>query len=104
MREPVDRCAALRANPVLGFLETLIWLFFGVLAALIVFFAFTPVANIVAAPFNALMAEKIEMHLTGKAPTSGVSFTVDKSGNTVRLRCTVGTDNWAVHVVRTLIG
>lgn len=58
----------------LDFLEWLIWLFFGVLAALTVFFSFTPVANIVAAPFNALMAEKIEMHLTGQAPTSGVSF------------------------------
>ena len=36
--------------------------------------------------------------------TSGVSFTVDKSTNTVRLRCTVGSDNWAVYAVRTLIG
>jgi CysZ protein len=58
----------------LAFLEWLAWLFFTVLAALTVFFCFTPVANIVAAPFNALMAEKIEMHLTGKAPSSSVSF------------------------------
>lgn len=71
----------------LDFLETVIWLFFGVLAALIVFFAFTPVANIIAAPFNALMAEKIEMHLTGKAPTSGVSFmkmAIDAIGSQLR--------------------
>jgi len=58
----------------LDFLQWLIWLFFGVLAALTVFFCFTPVANIVAAPFNALMAEKIEIHLTGRAPSSAVSF------------------------------
>jgi len=58
----------------LAFLEWLAWLFFTVLAALTVFFCFTPVANIVAAPFNALMAEKIEMHLTGKAPSSDISF------------------------------
>jgi CysZ protein len=58
----------------LDFLEWLIWLVFGVTAALVVFFSFTPVANIVAAPFNALMSEKIEMHLTGKAPSSDISF------------------------------
>ena len=58
----------------LDFLEWLFWLVFGLLAAIIVFFAFTPVANIVAAPFNALMAEKIEIHLSGKAPSSKVSF------------------------------
>jgi CysZ protein len=58
----------------LQFLEWFIWLFFGTLAMVTVFFSFTPVANIVAAPFNALMAEKIEIHLTGKAPSSGISF------------------------------
>ena len=54
----------------LGFLEGLIWLFIVVLTAITVFFTFTPVANIVAAPFNALMSEKIEMHLTGAAASS----------------------------------
>ena len=58
----------------LDFLEWLIWIFFGVLAAVTVFFSFTPVANIIAAPFNALMSEKIEMHLTGKPPSSEISF------------------------------
>ncbi len=58
----------------LDFLEGLIWLFFGLLAAITVFFAFTPVANIVAAPFNALMAEKIEALLTGRPPESDVGF------------------------------
>ena len=59
---------------VFDFLEWLIWLFFGVLAAITVFFTFTPVANIIAAPFNALMSEKIEIQLTGKAVSSEVGF------------------------------
>ena len=33
-----------------------------------------PVANIIAAPFNALMAEKIESHLTGVPISSDISF------------------------------
>ncbi len=57
----------------LDFLEWLIWIFFGVLAAVTVFFSFTPVANIIAAPFNALMSEKIELHLTGQAPSSDMA-------------------------------
>lgn len=55
-------------------LEWVFWLFFVVLAALTVFFTFTPVANLIAAPFNALMAEKIEEMLTGKPVASDVSF------------------------------
>ena len=71
----------------LDFLETLIWLFFGVLAAMTVFFAFTPVANIIAAPFNALMSEKIEAQLTGRAVSSDVSFmqmAIDAIGSQLR--------------------
>lgn len=58
----------------LGFLEGLIWLIISFMAVFIVFFTFTPVANIVAAPFNAIMAEKIEEHLTGEDINSGVSL------------------------------
>ncbi|MDH3762470.1 MAG: sulfate transporter CysZ [Gammaproteobacteria bacterium] len=71
----------------LDFLETLVWLFFGVLAAVTVFFAFTPVANIIAAPFNALMSEKIEAHLTGRPVSSDVSFVqmaIDAIGSQLR--------------------
>lgn len=35
--------------------------------------------------------------------TIGVVFSMDKSGNTVRLRCTVDSDNWLVSAVRRLI-
>jgi CysZ protein len=71
----------------LDFLEWFIWLFFGSLAAITVFFSFTPVANIVAAPFNALMSEKIEIYLTGKALSSNVSFgkmAIDAIGSQLR--------------------
>jgi len=60
----------------LDFLRWIIWLFITVLTAIIVFFTFTPIANIVAAPFNALLSEKIEIMLTGKAISSPVSFFV----------------------------
>lgn len=58
----------------LDFLEWFIWIFFGLLAAVTVFFTFTPIANIVAAPFNALMSEKIEELLTGQPIASNASF------------------------------
>ncbi len=71
----------------LEFIEWLIWIFFGVLAAITVFFTFTPIANIVAAPFNALMSEKIEIELTGKAVSSNISFArmaIDAIGSQLR--------------------
>ena len=71
----------------LDFLEWFIWLFFGLMAAIIVFFAFTPVANIVAAPFNALMSEKIEAMLTGVPVSSDTSFmqmAIDSIGSQFR--------------------
>ena len=71
----------------LAFIESFIWLFFGVLAAITVFFAFTPVANIIAAPFNALMSEKIEAQLTGRPVSSDISFmqmAIDAIGSQLR--------------------
>ena len=35
--------------------------------------------------------------------TLGVVFAVDKSGNTVRLRCTVDSDDWSVEAIRRLV-
>lgn len=58
----------------LAFLETILWLFITSFSAVIVFFTFTPIANIVAAPFNAIMAEKIEEQLTGESINSNVSL------------------------------
>lgn len=58
----------------LDFLRWILWVFLGLLTAVIAFFTFTPVANIIAAPFNALMAEKLEIMLTGSSPSSDLSF------------------------------
>ncbi len=58
----------------LAFLEWFIWLFITLMVTVIVFFTFTPIANIVAAPFNAIMAEKIEEKLTGQDINSGVGL------------------------------
>lgn len=41
----------------------LLWIVFGLLAAVLVFFTFTLVANIVASPFNGMLAEAVERHL-----------------------------------------
>jgi len=58
----------------LDFLRWIIWLFITSMTAIIVFFTFTPIANLVAAPFNALMSEKIEQLLTGEKVNSDSSF------------------------------
>ena len=58
----------------LDFLRWIIWLVISVFTTIVVFFTFTPIANIVAAPFNALLAEKIEARLTGKAINSNSNF------------------------------
>lgn len=54
----------------LDFLEIFIWIFISLLTAFTIFFVFTPIANLIAAPFNALMSEKIEQKLTGAECTS----------------------------------
>jgi len=50
--------------------EWLLWVVFTISALLILFFTFSLLANIVAAPFNGLLAEAVELHLTGEALNS----------------------------------
>ena len=52
----------------LSWLEWLIWPLFAIAMFLIVFYTFTVVANLIAAPFNSLLSAKIEAMLTGKKP------------------------------------
>jgi CysZ protein len=52
----------------LQWLEWLFWILFAASVLLIMFFAFTLLANVVAGPFNGLLAEAVERQLTGKAP------------------------------------
>ncbi len=52
-----------------GWLEWLWWLLvplFTIALLLVVFFTFTLIANVIGAPFNALLAEALEEHLTGR--------------------------------------
>ncbi len=52
----------------------LLWLIFAVAAVLIVFYTFTAIANLIASPFNSLLAEKVEMHLSGKEIDQSTSW------------------------------
>lgn len=46
-------------------LEWLLWPIFAFLLFFLVFYAFTVIANLIAAPFNSILAEKIEARLNG---------------------------------------
>lgn len=52
----------------LSHLSWLLWPVFAVAAVLLLFYGFTVVANLIAAPFNGLLAEKVEVVLGGKTP------------------------------------
>jgi CysZ protein len=49
----------------------LLWLIFAVGTALIAFYAFTLLANLIAAPFNGLLADRAERRLRGQLGTEG---------------------------------
>lgn len=54
----------------LQWLSWLLWVVFAIAGLLILFFTFSLLANIVSAPFNGLLAEAVEIYLTGKKPQS----------------------------------
>ncbi|MCW8829347.1 MAG: sulfate transporter CysZ [Gammaproteobacteria bacterium] len=58
----------------LEWLEWLFWLFFAITALLLVFYLFAILANLIAAPFNGLLAEAVEQHLTGQPLPGGGSL------------------------------
>jgi CysZ protein len=63
----------------LGWLEWFFWLVFAIAAILLVFYTFSLLANLIAAPFNGLLAEAVEKHLTGQPlPPGGSLVTVMK--------------------------
>jgi CysZ protein len=49
-------------------LRVLVYPLFFIAVAIVLFFTFTLVGNLVAAPFNGLLAEAVERHLTGRGP------------------------------------
>jgi CysZ protein len=52
----------------LSWLRWLLWPIFAIAIVLIVFYTFTVIANLIAAPFNGLLAEKVERYLGGELP------------------------------------
>ncbi|MBH3310545.1 sulfate transporter CysZ, partial [Pseudomonas mosselii] len=50
----------------LGFLTYILWPLFVALVLLMVFFTFTLLANVIAAPFNGFLAEKVEVVVRGQ--------------------------------------
>lgn len=52
----------------LQWLSAILWVIFLICFILVFFFTFTTVANIISAPFNSFLSEKVEWYLTGKAP------------------------------------
>ncbi|MGB5493287.1 MAG: sulfate transporter CysZ, partial [Sedimenticolaceae bacterium] len=52
----------------LEFLRWLLWLLFAMVYALAVFYGFTLIANLIASPFNGVLAARIEQKLTGRRP------------------------------------
>ncbi len=58
----------------LAWLAPLLWLVFALVAALALFYTFTLVANLIAAPFNSFLSARVEALLTGRRPESGRSL------------------------------
>ena len=52
----------------LMWLTWLLWIVFGLMAFIVIFFAFSILANLVGAPFNGYLAAAVERHLTGRNP------------------------------------
>jgi CysZ protein len=52
----------------LAWLRWLLWPLFAIAIVLVVFYTFTVIANLIAAPFNGLLAEKVELYLGGELP------------------------------------
>ncbi|EXJ13406.1 sulfate transporter CysZ [Imhoffiella purpurea] len=50
----------------LGWLDWILWPIFIVLLLVVVFYTFGMIANLIASPFNSLLAEKVELMLTGR--------------------------------------
>lgn len=52
----------------LSYFRYILWPIFAIAAILVTFYSFTIVANLLAAPFNGILAEKVELLLTGNNP------------------------------------
>ena len=59
----------------LQWLDWILWPLFILALLILVFYSFTLVANLLASPFNGLLAEKVELHLTGRSLNEGGGWT-----------------------------
>ncbi|HAJ92133.1 MAG TPA: sulfate transporter CysZ [Gammaproteobacteria bacterium] len=55
----------------LDWLRYLLWPLFAVAGVLIIFYTFSVITNMIAAPFNGMLAEAVEKHLTGQLVETG---------------------------------
>lgn len=55
----------------LQWLDWILWPLFVLALVILVFYSFTLLANLIAAPFNGLLAEKVELHITGRPLNEG---------------------------------
>jgi CysZ protein len=65
-------------NALLGYLPSwldwlryLLWPLFAIAGVLIIFYTFSIITNLIAAPFNGMLAEAVEQHLTGQTIDTG---------------------------------
>jgi len=66
-----------------GWLDFLYWLLMPLLVVTLLvatYFSFTLVANLIAAPFNAILAARVEAHLTGRPPSEGAGGLLAEAG------------------------
>jgi CysZ protein len=55
----------------LDWLRYLLWPLFAIAGVLIIFYSFSIITNLIAAPFNGMLAEAVEQHLTGQTIDTG---------------------------------
>jgi CysZ protein len=58
----------------LNFVRVFLWAIITTSVVIVTFMLFTPVANVIGAPFNAIMSEKIETLMTGQPPVSNAGM------------------------------
>lgn len=80
----------------LSWLAWLIWPLFFITVLLLVFYSFTLVANLIAAPFNSLLAGRVEMNLTGREP---VNINAEKILSLAFIRLTIRSMGSEIHKI-----
>ncbi|MGH8278040.1 MAG: sulfate transporter CysZ [Gammaproteobacteria bacterium] len=61
----------------LAWLAVVFWIIFALAAVLALFYAFSLIANLIAAPFNIFLSMQVEAALTGQRPKTGRSLALD---------------------------